>query len=436
MMTRRLAGSWLWACLLACGSPQAPTDAGHLDDVLVVADAGPDAALPHPGSGTHEVTVLDTTVFPGTPLAGASVAFDYPGGGRREATTDATGRVTFRDVDWTAGEAAVVAWAPGYGAFAFVGVTEGDATPCFLAQLHRTTHRVSGNLLNRRAPGDNVFVSASSGASSFGGLAGTTYDLEVYAGAPLFVVATEFGYSSSGRTETVTDRIFAGTSIPAATADVTADIDLGAPLAIESASGHVAMPSGLSTALATGARAIPSVTTRESARSLLLGAFRSTRYDAASDGFDYVVDFVRLPAGRTDTVVTNVALVVGAFGEGTQVTLPGYPTDAPALDGFLPSPVYAPFGATHTVHDPLDLDPLPAGSGAVPLAIFVGDPGVVYTIAGARTAVRRLVPPVLPSAADEATALAGPLGLQIALCVPNATGDCDRFSAGPLTSLF
>lgn len=43
------------------------------------------------------------------PVEDAVVAFDTPGGGRTEAHTDATGRVTFTGIDWTAGQGAITA---------------------------------------------------------------------------------------------------------------------------------------------------------------------------------------------------------------------------------------------------------------------------------------------------------------------------------------
>lgn len=436
-MTRHRWCIWVGVCaLVACGGGiPADNDAAVLYDTGASADAPLDVGLPFPGSGTYEVTVVDSTTYAGVPFAGAIVALDYPGGGRREQTTDANGHTTFTDVDWSRGHASFVAWAPGYNAWAYVDIAEGDVTRCFLTPLHRTTHALTGNVLHRTSPSDSLYVVSSNTFAGWGGMTQSSFTVQLFDEQPFLLTATEFTYAATGRSETATGRTVAMVEVPGATMDTSVDIDLGAPLPLSHAHGHLALPTGASTGIVDSGRAIPWVTTRESFGNMFLGGFSATSYDATAHGFDYTVDYVTLPAGRTDTVITVYSLITGGAGEGTQIVQPGYPTDALTLDTFLPSPVVAPFPAGHGVHDVITFQAPPNGAYAV--AKFFADAGLVYVVvSGARSDTIRVAPPMLPSAADEATVLGGPLGVQVSLCIPTPTFDCDHMSSGPAVPLF
>ncbi|MBI5486165.1 MAG: hypothetical protein HY905_02410 [Deltaproteobacteria bacterium] len=107
------------------GAPEAVADV----DAETDGDGGGDA-----GAGSLTVTILASPGSWGVswrvradwewaPVEGALVAFDLPDGERRELTAAADGRVTFRDFDWLPGaEAAVTAWADGFGLASAVGI--------------------------------------------------------------------------------------------------------------------------------------------------------------------------------------------------------------------------------------------------------------------------------------------------------------------------
>ncbi len=67
-------------------------------------------------------------------VAGAAVALDLPGGGRAEATTGPDGTVAFEGIDWTAGTAAVTAFAEGRGLASRLGI-EGSGTETATVEL-------------------------------------------------------------------------------------------------------------------------------------------------------------------------------------------------------------------------------------------------------------------------------------------------------------
>ncbi|MBL0220256.1 MAG: hypothetical protein IPQ07_41100 [Myxococcales bacterium] len=289
-------------------------------------------------------------------------------------------------------------------------------------------------MLHRTSPSDALYVVSSNTFAAWTGMTGSSFTVQLADESPFLLAATEFTYAAVGRSETVSGRSVALIEVPGATMDTSVDIDLAASLPLSHAHGHLALPTGASTRIVDAGRAIPWVTTRESFGNMFLGGFSATSYDASTHGFDYTVDYVALPAGRTDTVMTIYSLITGSAGEGTQIVQSGYPTDGLVLDAFLPSPVVTPLTASHGLHDVITFEGPP--TGAVALAAFIGDAGIVYVVSAARSDTVRLEPPMLPSAADEATVLAGPLSAQVSLCVPTPTFDCDHFSSGPTVSLF
>ncbi|MBN1772621.1 MAG: hypothetical protein JXB32_15230 [Deltaproteobacteria bacterium] len=126
---------------VGCGDDDLAADDGGTEDVGADADAdgdtaeadGEDEAAADDGvatddggaGGTLDVLVVGSPVSPSrdwAPVEGAAVALDLPGGGRVEATTDATGRAAFDRLDWSAGTAAVTAGAENRGLASLVGL--------------------------------------------------------------------------------------------------------------------------------------------------------------------------------------------------------------------------------------------------------------------------------------------------------------------------
>lgn len=104
--------------LVACGGG----GGGGTPDAAVVADTH------HVGTGKmtlHAVEApgsLNTTAErPG--IAGAVISVVLPGGEHREVTTGADGTVVVDGIDWSAGTASAIAWAPGHSLYGVNGVS-------------------------------------------------------------------------------------------------------------------------------------------------------------------------------------------------------------------------------------------------------------------------------------------------------------------------
>ena len=432
-------GIWCLAFVVGCGGTSATTDPGtRASDGGADASRATDAALrdvsAEAGTGRLVVTVLNATTYASPPFAGATVALDAPGGGRREQVTDAMGQATFSDVDWTLGPADLVVHAPGYVPSALVDVHASDTNRCYLYPSERPSTRLSGAVLHRAHPEDYVFVSASNAlAGRYVPPGDDAYSLDLFDAAPITLLATEYAVVVTGRNATIAHRAFAAVDLPAATADVTADVDMSRTLPMLSAHGHINVPSGASSAIATRSRAYVTVSTREASGAFVLGAFRTVAYDDASRVFEYTADYVQLPGASRGTVTTTYSLMVG--DENSQVTVAGYPTDGATIADLPASPAIVQPASDHAVHDPIVFSAPPSGGALAGIMIFSGG-SLAYVVSAANARTTTLTPPRLPSTADESASFAGPLTLQPYLCVPAPTTfDCDHYSAGALAPI-
>ena len=125
---RRGWGATLVATLVVLGTTACgDDDGGGNNNQNVVPDAGVDAG-PDAATGaslTILVRAYSATDATYVPTAGVGVAFQAPGGTVTDAETDAEGKATFTDIDWSAGKGAVTTYLASYLAVSAVDL---DAT--------------------------------------------------------------------------------------------------------------------------------------------------------------------------------------------------------------------------------------------------------------------------------------------------------------------
>lgn len=152
--------------------------------------------------------VVQANVEETTPLAGATVAFDAPGGERTEEVTAADGTVTFDSVDWSEGTATVTAHLDGYDMVSMIGMDPDaiadmelvdDAMPLYLVDLDPEVTEpdmvhVTGTFSGLTDPANGVLVRAlGAGATeTWAGTGTDTYEMDVPQGTAFSLFANEW----------------------------------------------------------------------------------------------------------------------------------------------------------------------------------------------------------------------------------------------------
>lgn len=430
-----LRGSPLFATFLAvvsatgCGGPMTTpgTDAGP----------GVDAFVPGTDGGGGGMDMVDIRVVTGpeaTPLAGALVAFDRPGGLRLETSTGADGIAHF-DVDWANGPFDAVVWAAGYSARAVLDLDRATyddlgvegAFPVYLDSLApETTVTVTGALAGAVDASHYLFVYNTANDDTWSGRGGP-YDLEIPSGAPFRVIALEVDYVAG------TDRDFTQAVVssirtaeqPGSATDVTLDLDLTMDtITMTTVTGSFDLPSTLGAFVDTAnalATAIPT-----EAPTYLMGLVTSAAYAADGSSLDYEMAY-SLPPG-----VTQVRSAYG-LGNGDRRTLAfveGVPVTGAQTFVLLPVPEVRelmPGSFPHVFETVVITNPV---AEARPSVAITSATDRRYTI-DAPPGEDHIVIPMLPTGADVATLFAGSLGRQISFCVLSETvmpPICERYS--------
>ena len=417
-----------------CGKDTAAGDGGLTD--APAADVGAlDAAM---DAGSEPGVTLEIVVD-GEPVVGAVATLDAPGGARLDGMTDASGRVTFFDIDWSRGsELSITAYAEPR-AYAAVGFTEADLAALpepGVVRVELTTASsppppvdvvaVSGTLLDRISPLTSFVLAAST--SGYLMVIGDTFSGELRRGEPFGLVAAELG----GSTETASGYLqpvlaWATAEGPAATSDVTIDLDFGAGVTPTAVAGSVRLPANL----ARGTRPGSSLATVERAAvadgSSAVNVLTSYAYRSDGTHIDYEAEQVLLPGESGAEFFTM--WTVASDSTLTQRTrsvawTPGLPGSGEQRFDFLDVPVVRSSGPR--LHDPIDLARVDAGASTEMMITASGGSFAWLSVVGSARPVRF---PHLPTGVNEATTIdSSTLRASIELCadVEAQLGPCDR----------
>jgi hypothetical protein len=290
-------------------------------------------------------------------LRGATVVLDKPGGERVEGTTAADGRVTFADVDWSRGSAALTVFEHDHTMVSVVGLDQArvsargalqtravDPTAAprdytfFLSRLGTGADRatLSGPLVNKQAAGHFVTLSASIDGSSFQST-GSTFSMDVAKQRPFSVIGLEWAPATPSTVSArgIEQQFFRWVrwDQPALADDAVATLDLatGEALAPVRAKGRLMIPKGRTGPLGAQTKGYVTVTTE--AATQLGGTLRS---DVLADGsgFEFQLEHVVVP-GATAFTGYVIARDDGAL---TYLERMGYPNDGEIVDDFLLPP--------------------------------------------------------------------------------------------------
>jgi hypothetical protein len=323
----------------ACGSAgNGATDSGP-PDTQTPADGAVDLARPDQSTlGSLAVKVLqvdgvslpmgfspDETTL--KPVAGATVAADLPGGSRVELTTGTDGAVTFKDVDWSSGTAAVTAYAAGYPLVTTTGIVEvdGEQTLTLPRVAPPATIKVSGTVQNMDPSANYLAVGASTYSWSFEGsglTAPTSFELEVEAGKPFTLLANHKKWEPWTSRETHSTCFgWIKAEHPGSTQPVTVDLDFATnnvtPIKV---TGTFTMPA--TGVVGTASR--PRFWVRTRHNSLILGSCTNTT-EQGNNELSYEGEYIKL-AEEKDVFTTYYA-EVGTNWHGSYIVEPGYPKD-------------------------------------------------------------------------------------------------------------
>src|SRR5262249_37253202 len=118
---------------------------------------------------------------------------DLPGGTRQEAVTDADGTVTFTDVDWSKGTAAITAYREGSPLSARVGIT-GDQPHqrLWVRAIVPQMITVRGNIINYNPLSEYVVVKSPESAYRHQNVISLPYEYEVPRDTPFSLIAATF----------------------------------------------------------------------------------------------------------------------------------------------------------------------------------------------------------------------------------------------------
>jgi hypothetical protein len=235
------------------GGEDHPQDADTSEDVRIEAEAEIDIG-PDDGGETATLTVAVTGPsqwpdYGSSPVAGAAVAFDAPGGGRFEAATDGEGRVAFEGVDWSLGRGAVTAWAEGYGLASRVGLDGSAAQTTLSLPDVREWPRpgcveLSGRSLNLPEHFNVLTVLATVPSRWFHDVppgwsiavpSATPFTIVANASGPTTILGQLHGYDR-------TEELWLTPDHDAIDAPATMDLDFAAPLPTTTVSGSFPVP--------------------------------------------------------------------------------------------------------------------------------------------------------------------------------------------------
>lgn len=319
-----------------------------------------------------------------TPIGGARVAFDPPGGGERvEKLTEPDGHVTF-EADFARGGASVTVLADDH-----VYVTMLEASPetararpnalgkpasdlvVFPARADRLveekTVELRGYLFGKR--GTNDLVSLAASALSRHGAAQsseTSYVLRAPKDRPFFVLGheTRTVVDANGNV-TVENELLKSfrVELPARGDDELLDLDLPKLPALPTRLIHVRAeaPQGPSSPFGAGTRAVASVESADSG--IVLGPHANTKWSADGRVFDIDVNVVDTEVAP-ERIFSRAVLSSPDGSESVRLE-PGTMADGMVWKDFPLPPSLAGHEAPRTVRDPIPLDGFPTGAELV-----------------------------------------------------------------------
>ncbi len=417
----------------ACGgTPTTPgVDAAGTDTGTVPVDTGTTT-----GGDPVDIRVLELDE---TPIAGAVVALDRPGGARTEAMTNADGIARF-EVDWANGPFDFVAWAAGFTVRAMVrrdralyesAINEGALTIYLVPATQAETITVSGTITGRASATTNFYVYNTASFSNSSGRA-DTFMLEIPPSTPFQILVLETDYRAG------TGRDFTNSAVrsvllpeqPGSATDITLDIDL---------STNTVTPIEVM-----GSFVVPAVTTSDTffdTAQLYVTVFNGGdvrfamggptlgRFVESPRSVEYGLQYV-LPAAATEPQ-SFYALVDG--DRRSQATRDGVPVAGPQALDLLPVPEVRELspGTFPRVFDNVVL--LNAVDEASTGVVFSNGGYERYRILAPAGAGHVVIPP-LPTGAEAAGILEGGVSRQVTFCVLTGTVPseqyCERFASG------
>ena len=354
--------------------------AGFLAIALAALACSSGDAAPAPGPGTPlTIWVLDAPLVLGaeeTPVAGAKVAFDPPGGGERVTrTTEADGHVTF-EADFAAGGGAVTVLSEDH-----VYLTRLEASPTtararpnrsgkppsdlvlFPPRVDRVTTGLTVDLrgtIAGKADPNHVVSLATSGLARLGGAQALedSYALRAPKDRAFFLLGHE--------TKTLVDRdgIVVENALvksfrldlPARGDDELLDLDLAKLPALPAKVTRVRVEGPTGGPFGAGTHAYASVSSADS--DLVVGLFAAAT-EAGAGAFDVDVSIVDTDLGP-ERLLTQAQIVAPDGSQSVRVE-PGPLAGSPLRDFVLPPTIPDP-EAPRTIKDAIPLEGFPAGA--------------------------------------------------------------------------
>lgn len=307
------------------------------------------------GGGETLVVEVGTSAFGAlgefVPVAGATVAFDKPGGERVELTSGADGTITFDGIDWSLGEGTMTAYLEDHVLWSYLGLTpeslaryiEGahaERLRFLLLEQGPSTVAASGTATGMANEAHRLYLGANTAGSSSSDHAGPDWSLYVASGEPFALVGFEYHMVSpatvSARGEEFALDGWASLEHEAITEETSGlTFDMTNALAPTHVSGSFPLPlHGISDFFETAQGGVRA-SAAEFDGSLLLGL--PTHLDVSTDGTAVEYDVEHVSPSVVAAPMTNYALW-DSEGRGAGVQAIGYPS-AGEQDFVVPEPV-------------------------------------------------------------------------------------------------
>jgi hypothetical protein len=455
-MTRTTWSLLVWLVPLALGgcwdSSRTPPDHGPLD--VAARDAGPDKKAPDrgpapdqgPTNGPLTISVYEGNAFKWEvsrkPFAGATVAFDLPGGTRVEKTTGADGKATVDSVVWSKGAVTVTGHAKGMRPVSFLGIRKQDGDQeMWLFPVAPAWVPVTGKAINMDAAA-KYFAGAATVPSKPIVYGLGTYETGVPPGVPFAMVGMQ--YDVDLNTVSKRDRLFkipgwCRKDSPGITAAATLDVDCATKLPVTQWKATLTLPTDPKSLLRTSSQGAAIVTDYDSAFGSFLGY--ASKATIAADGNSFAIEAEHVALAGVQEPVTLYLLTFGAW-QNSWVLAPGAPKDGATVGGFLEQPVLVKPAAPSTpaaLAAPIEWTSAETVSRTT-LTIWRGNPNTdleslwsLWVMPG----TTQVVLPEPPSSLDLGAFLGpDPVYGQVGLCDWDATKlNCKRSAGGKLFKL-
>ncbi|MCA9670405.1 MAG: hypothetical protein KC503_32640 [Myxococcales bacterium] len=381
-----------------CGDETVAPDGGTPADGG--GDTQPDAAT---GPSSFTVRVFELVGAGGQSqslIFDAMVALDQADGTRLEKLTGSDGRVTFSEVDWSAGPIALTVGKQGYGLVSSVNIdgtylASVDELPVILTALKSPAHVAITGTATNTDPSATYLTVTSNRAQVSSQRNDLSFGLSVDKGEPFTLIGLQWteGPKPSGARD-FAETLLGWTELaqPAAQESQSVTLDFANALAPETHSGTITLPANTSL-VATASRAFVRVSDLSSG--LFLGAVTVSSCGATSCTFE--AEHVETQAALSP--VTSYILLV-FDGITSLVRRQGYPKAGASVtvDGFLVEPrLIAPTNTKQAVplRDRISWECGPDAEGS---GLVIG--GGIWTVT-ARAGRNDVTVPLAPTGIDE-----------------------------------